>query len=139
MEHTSYLGSEMVEKKHKKPKFRRQEWFRGKKLGEKWRKPRGLDSKMRLGRKGKPTVPSIGYKSPRKVRGLHPSGLAEVIVSSPKGLEKVDPAKQVARIASSVGRKKRDIIIKRAQELKIKVLNPRGVKIEVEHAEKAGS
>lgn len=139
MGHTSYLRGERVEKKRKKPKFRRQEWFRFKRLGEKWRKPRGLDSKMRLGRSGKPTVPSIGYKLPKKVRGLHPSGLAEVIVSSPNDLEKVDPTKQAARIASSVGAKKREIITKRAQELKIKVLNPRGVKIEVEHAEKAGS
>jgi len=134
-----YPRSEIVKEKRKKPKFRRQEWFRGKKLGEKWRKPRGLDSKMRLSRKGKPPVPSIGYKSPKKVRGLHPSGLAEVIVSRPNDLEKMNPVKQAARIASSVGRKKRGLIIKRAQELEIKVLNPRGVKIEVEHAEKAGS
>ncbi|MCD6106274.1 MAG: 50S ribosomal protein L32e, partial [Thermoplasmata archaeon] len=31
----------------KRPEFRRQEWFRYKRLGEKWRRPRGLHSKMR--------------------------------------------------------------------------------------------
>jgi large subunit ribosomal protein L32e len=122
-----------------KPKFRRQEWFQVKRLGEKWRKPRGLDSKMRLCKKGKPAMPSIGYRSPKEVRGLHPSGLVEVMVRNPKELEKIDPKRHVARIASAVGRRKRSAIIKRAQELKIKVVNPRGVKVETEHAEKASS
>jgi len=126
-------------KKKSKPKFRRQEWFQAKRLGEKWRQPRGLDSKMRLCRKGKPAMPSIGYKSPKEIRGLHPSGLAEVMVRNPKELEKIDPKKYVARIASAVGRRKRDAIIKRAQELKIRVVNPRGVKVETEHAKKASS
>ena len=27
---------------HKRPKFRRQNWFRYKRLGEKWRRPRGI-------------------------------------------------------------------------------------------------
>jgi len=126
-------------KKKRKPKFRRQDWFQAKRLGEKWRQPRGLDSKMRLCRKGKPTMPSIGYKLPKEIRGLHPSGFAEVMVNNPKALEKIDTKKHVVRIASAVGRRKRDAIIKRAQELKIRVVNPRGVKIEVEHAKKAGS
>ena len=110
-----------------------------KRLGEKWRQPRGLDSKMRLCKKGKPAMPSIGYKLPKEIRGLHPSGLAEVMVSNPKALEKIDSKKYVVRIASAVGRRKRDAIIKRAQELKIRVVNPRGVKVETEHAEKTGS
>ena len=41
-------------KKRKRPKFRRQEWFRYKKLGDSWRKPRGLHSKMRKGLKYRP-------------------------------------------------------------------------------------
>jgi large subunit ribosomal protein L32e len=126
-------------KKKSKPKFRRQEWFQAKRLGEKWRQPRGLDSKMRLCRKGKPAMPSIGYKSPKEIRGLHPSGLAEVMVRNPKELEKIDPKKYVARITSAVGRRKRDAVIKRAQELKIRVVNPRGVKVETEHAKKTSS
>jgi large subunit ribosomal protein L32e len=92
-----------------------------------------------MGRKGKPAMPSIGYKLPKGIRGLHPSGLAEMMVSNPKELEKIDPKKYVVRIASAVGRRKRDAIIKRAQELKIRVVNPRGVKVEAEHAKKASS
>ena len=32
----------------KKPDFKRQEWFRYKKLGVKWRKPKGKTSKTRI-------------------------------------------------------------------------------------------
>ena len=33
---------------HKRPSFKRQNWFRYKRLGEKWRRPRGIHSKMRF-------------------------------------------------------------------------------------------
>ena len=32
---------------NKRPKFKRQNWFRYKRLGDKWRRPRGIHSKMR--------------------------------------------------------------------------------------------
>jgi len=120
------------------PKFRRQEWFRFKRLGEKWRRPRGRDSKMRLRIKGKGSLVSVGYRVPKAVRGLHPSGLAEVVVKNLSELEKIDASKQAVRIASCVGRKKREQILKRAKELKIKVLNPGVKKDETGHEEKTG-
>lgn len=110
-------------KKHK-PMFRRQEWFRFVRLGEKWRRPRGKDSKMRLGMKGKPAMPSIGYRSPKQARGIHPCGLKEVRIENVGELEKVDAGKQAIRIASRVGRREREKILARASELGIKVLNP---------------
>jgi len=115
------------------PKFRRQEWFRFTKLGEKWRKPRGGDSKMRLGIRGKPAVVSVGYRSPRSVRGIHPSGLGEILVHGPRDLEGLDAGKQAIRIASGVGGRKREKILARAKELGIKVLNPGGEKRGAEH------
>jgi large subunit ribosomal protein L32e len=111
-------------RKKRMPKFRRQEWFRFKRLGEKWRIPRGKDSKMRVRKSGKPAMPSVGYKSSKLTRGLHPSGLAEVMVNSPRDVELVNPSRQVVRIASSVGKVKREKILARAKELKIRVLNP---------------
>ncbi|MDI6819366.1 MAG: 50S ribosomal protein L32e [Candidatus Hodarchaeaceae archaeon] len=130
------MRKSIEEKKRRMPKFRRQEWFRFKKLGEKWRRPRGRDSKMRLGRKGKPAVASVGYRLPRSTRGLHPSGLTEVIINNPKDVERVSPSKQAIRIASGVGRHKRERILARAKELGIRVLNPGGERYEAEHAEK---
>ncbi|KPU63213.1 50S ribosomal protein L32 [Thermococcus sp. EP1] len=113
--------------KRKKPKFLRQEWWRFPKFKNdpKWRRPKGTDSKMRVKLKGKARSPSIGWSSPKAVRGLHPSGYEEVLVHNVKELESVDPTRQAARIASTVGKKKRIMIIERAKELGIKVLNAR--------------
>jgi large subunit ribosomal protein L32e len=69
-----------------KPKFRRQEWFRYKKLGTKWRKARGKTSKTRRYEGRKPAMPTVGYRTPRKTRGLHPSGYQDVLISNPKEL-----------------------------------------------------
>lgn len=115
-----------AEIKKRKPKFRRQEWFRYKRLGKKWRRPKGLHSKMRRHFKYRPNVVSIGYRSPKKARGLHPSGFEEVLVHNIKELEKVNPKKQAVRIAHSVGFRKREAIIEKADEIGIRVLN-RGV------------
>ncbi len=125
-------------RKKRTPKFRRQEWFRFTKLGEKWRKPRGSDSKMRLGIRGKPAVVSIGYRSPRSTRGVHPSELIEFLVHCPRDLEGLDTDKQAVRIASGVGGRKREHILARAKELGIRVLNPGGTKREVKHTTQAG-
>ena len=109
--------------KQKRPKFRRQEWHRHKRLGTSWRRPKGLQSSMRKQLKGRPAIVKIGYRSPAAVRGLHPSGLEDVLVHNVKELEKLDPQTQGARIASTVSRRKRIEIVKRAQELGIRILN----------------
>lgn len=107
----------------RKPKFKRQEWFRYKKLGEKWRKPKGKTSKTRRYEKGKPAMPSVGYGSPRETRGLHPSGYEDVLVCNIKELENLDPNTQAGRISSTVGKRKKEHMVERAKELGIKILN----------------
>ena len=108
----------------KRPKFRRQEWFRYKRLGDSWRKPRGKHSKMREHKGYRPPVVDSGYRGPRKVRGLHPSGFREVLVHNPSELDRVNPEREAIRIASRVGMRKRIAIEKKAEELGIRVLNP---------------
>ncbi len=81
---------------------------------------------MRLQIKGKPPLVSIGYRSPKSERDLHPCGLKEVLVHNLKELEKVDPSTQAIRISSTVGKRLKTQILKVAQERKIKVLNPGG-------------
>ena len=107
----------------RKPKFRRQEWFRYKKLGTKWRKARGKTSKTRRYEGRKPAMPTVGYRTPRKTRGLHPSGYQDVLISNPKELEGLDPENQAARISSTIGDRKRELILARAKELGVKILN----------------
>ncbi|MCL1978868.1 MAG: 50S ribosomal protein L32e, partial [Methanomassiliicoccaceae archaeon] len=58
----------------RRPAFKRQEWFRYSKLGEKWRKPKGIHSKMKRRLKRRPPMVDIGFRGPASVRGLHPSG-----------------------------------------------------------------
>ena len=114
---------------HKRPNFRRQNWFRYKRLGQKWRRPRGIHSKMRRHFKYRIPVVQAGFRGPASVRGLHPSGFEEVLVYNPKNLEDVDPKAQAIRISSKVGDKKREMIIQKADELKIRVLNRRDLLI----------
>jgi len=114
--------------KRKKPKFRRQESWRYKRVKENWRKPLGIDSKMRKKVKGWPPSPEAGYRSPKEIRGLHPSGYEEILVQRVDDLSKVDPQRQAIRIAHRVGSKKRVEISARAEERGIHILNPRGRK-----------
>ncbi len=110
--------------KSKRPKFRRQESWRYKRVSQVWRKPDGIDSKMRRHVKGWPRSVEIGYRGPRKARGLHPSGYEEFLVRNVDDLAKVDPKSQAVRIAHTVGLKKRAEISLRAGERHIYVLNP---------------
>ena len=107
----------------RRPEFLRQEWFRYAKLGRKWRKPRGMHSKMRRHYKYRPTIVSIGFRGPALVRGLASSGFQEVLVYNPSNLDIIDPKTQAARIGGTVGGRKRATIIEKADQLKIRVLN----------------
>jgi len=109
--------------RNKKPAFLRQESWRDTKFSESWRRPRGLDNKVRQKVKGWPASPSTGYKGPNVARGLHPSGYREVIVCNVEAVTVVDPNTQAIRIAQTVGKRKRALIIAEAEKLQIKVLN----------------
>jgi len=110
--------------KAKKPRFRRQESWRYMRVSQVWRKPDGIDSKMRIRKKGWPKIVEVGYRGPRKARGLHPSGYREVLVRNVDDLAKIDPKVQAVRIAHTVGMKKRAEISLRAGERHIHILNP---------------
>jgi len=110
--------------KDKKPKFRRHESWRYKRLREKWRKPRGIDNKMRLKAKGWPKSVNVGYGGPKIARGLHPSGYEEVLIHTPDEVAEMDPKTQAIRIAHTVGTRKRIQISSLAREKEIHILNP---------------
>ena len=109
--------------KKRTPDFLREEWFRYKRVSKNWRKPDGITSKMRKNLKYRPSLVRVGFRGPKEVRGLHPSGFEEVIVFNVLDLETVNPKKQAVRIGGTVGTKKRLDIMKKAEELKIRVLN----------------
>jgi large subunit ribosomal protein L32e len=108
----------------RRPKFVRQESWRYGRLAETWRKPKGKDNKMRRQLSGAPRLVKIGYRSPRKARGLHPSGYTDNIVFNANNLASLDPSKDAARIAHAIGQRKRLLILAEARIKGIKVLNP---------------
>jgi len=107
----------------KKPKFLRQGSKYLVRIKKKWRKPRGRDSKLRQKEKSKGAWVNIGYRSPKKLRGLHPSGFKEMLIQNLNDVQKIDSKKQAGRIAHTIGKRKRQLILEKAKEMNIKILN----------------
>lgn len=109
--------------KDKKPTFVRQDSHKKGRIKPNWRKPKGLQSKMRLQKKGYRRIVKIGWKSPSMVRGLSREGFREVLVNNVNEIKKLDAKTEIAIIAAKVGMKKRVDMLKAAIEAKIKVEN----------------
>jgi len=124
--------------KANKPRFQGQEVWRYKRIRDRWRRPRGVDSKMRMNTKGWPKMVNVGYGGPKTARCLHPSVYSEVLVRNLSQIDGLDPTKQAIRIAHTVGGKKRREIITRAKEKRLHVFNPHELKLAKEEVEKTG-
>ena len=112
-----------ADQRKKQPKFRRQEWFRYRRLSKTgYRKPKGKDSKMRKNLKYRSPMARVGYGKVTTARGLHPSGFQEVMVHRSDQLDGLDP-----EIGASVGNRKRSRIHERADELGLRILNRRQI------------
>jgi len=110
--------------KGKKPQFKRAACHKFKRLDDNWRRPRGTQGKQRRKYVSKGALAQVGYGSPAAVKGLHPSGYSDVLISSIAELELVDPSYEAIRIAAAIGARKKAIILAKASELGIRVLNP---------------
>ncbi len=117
-----------LEMKRRQPDFVRYESHKVERIGTSWRRPRGYQNKMRRHFAHKPPMVDVGYRSPRIVRDLHPSGFKEVLVCCIQDLEKIDPEKEAARISGKVGKFKRIRMERMAAEKGIRVLNPKYIR-----------
>ncbi|MFH1390698.1 MAG: eL32 family ribosomal protein [Candidatus Diapherotrites archaeon] len=86
----------------------------------KWRFPRGIDVKHEM---CDGYTPKEGFRTPKEIRDIHPSGYREFNVKTIQEINNV-PDKHAIRVASGLGRKKKLAIVDKAIEKGIKVLNP---------------
>ncbi|MDX1797219.1 MAG: 50S ribosomal protein L32e [Candidatus Lokiarchaeia archaeon] len=107
----------------KRPSFRRVESWRYKRVSDSWRKARGIDSNTRKKKKSGIKSATVGYRNPKKVRGLHPSGYKEVRVTTIQDLKNLNKNQHAIKISSKLGSKKRVALIDYCQRRGFKILN----------------
>ena len=121
-------------KKKQKPLFRAQNSWRFKRVDSRWRRPRGIDSKMREKLKGHPKLVNIGYRSSKILRDKYYSEkkglLDEFIVSNMADLDLVLPHKHVVRIDGNLGQRKKEKLFQEAISWGLTVINPMRVREE---------
>jgi large subunit ribosomal protein L32e len=95
--------------KKRTKKFIRHQSDRYNKLKRNWRKPKGIDNRVRRKFKGMYLMPSIGYGSAKATRHMMPSGFRKVLVHNVKELEvlMMQNKKFCAEIAHGVSAKNR--------------------------------
>jgi len=102
--------------KAKKPHFVRQDAHKLKKLPDHWRKPRGLQSKMRLHKKSYRRTVETGWGSPVEVKGTNKEGKKIIIVRNMKQLDLINSKTESVILSSSLGTQKRLVLLKKAKE-----------------------
>nr|AHI62785.1 ribosomal protein L32 [Cerebratulus lacteus] len=112
--------------KKRTKKFIRHQSDRYDKIKSSWRKPKGIDNRVRRRFKGQYLMPNIGYGTAKKTRHVCPDGFKKFLVHNVRELEVLMMQNKTfsAEIAHNVSSKKRKTIVERAQQLAIKVTNP---------------
>ncbi len=108
------------------PKFQVRNYGPIKRVKNRWRKPRGIDSKARVKKNFAGAEPTIGYGNPEELRGIRASGKRAVLVSNMNELNAIIGNKSdniEITLASALSRKKRIAMVKVAQQNKINVTN----------------
>lgn len=109
----------------RKAKFVQQHADRYGRVPEKWRAPRGIDSVVRRRFRDRTNTVKIGYGTNKKHRHVLASGFKRFLINNVKELEMLMMNNRVyaAEVAHSVSVKTRRVILERAAQLNIKVLN----------------
>lgn len=117
-------------------KFKRHQSDTKIRVPESWRRPKGIDSRVRRKWRGKVSMPNIGYGSNKKTRHMLPNGLYKFLVHNVDELDILMMQNRVycAEISHNVSSRKRIAILDRAAQLDIKVTN-HGARVKVEETE----
>jgi len=113
-----------IVKKHRK-RFHRHQSDTFKCVDPSWRKPKGIDNRVRRRFKGQIVMPSIGYGSNKKTRHMMPSGHKAFVVQNTRDLDLLlmHNKTYAAEIGHAVSSRKRVDIVARAKQLGVKVTN----------------
>mmetsp|Transcript_4512 Transcript_4512/g.13674 ORF Transcript_4512/g.13674 Transcript_4512/m.13674 type:complete len:134 (+) Transcript_4512:58-459(+) len=110
----------------KKPNgFTRYQSDTAKRVSTSWRRPKGIDSRLRRKFKGLPYMPNVGYGTAKKARHVLPNGFLKFVVKNVKDLDLLlmHNRKYCAEIAHNVSALKRKAIVERAAQLNVCVVN----------------
>ncbi|KAF3668594.1 60S ribosomal protein L32 [Capsicum annuum] len=90
-----------------------------------WRRPKGIDSRVRRKFKGCVLMPNIGYGSDKKIRHYLPNGFKKFVVHNASELEVLMMHNRTycAEIAHNVSTRKRKEIVERAAQLDVVITN----------------
>ena len=122
--------------KARKPVFLAQDTHKKKRIRQRWRRPRGLQSKIRLNKRGYRRGVSSGWRSPRQVRGLSPEGLVPIRVETIAQLETIDPKTQGAIVSGRVSIRTKKALYDAAAQRSITVLNRDAATFEERYVQK---
>ncbi|CAA0823690.1 60S ribosomal protein L32-1 [Striga hermonthica] len=117
------LDKKIIKKRVKK--FKRPQSDRFVSVKPNWRRPKGIDSRVRRKFKGSTLMPNIGYGSDKKTRHYLPNGFKKFLVHNVKELELLLMHNRTycAEIAHNISTKKRKEIVERAAQLDVVVTN----------------
>ncbi|KIO20947.1 hypothetical protein M407DRAFT_245650 [Tulasnella calospora MUT 4182] len=106
--------------------FRRHQYDRWDRVPESWRKPRGIDNRVRRRFKGSAPMPKVGYGSDKRTKFVMPNGLRKLRVTNVNDVDVLlmHNKSYAVEIARTVGGRKRVAILERAKALGLKVTNP---------------
>merc|ERR1712039_534693 len=101
-----------------------------------WRRPRGIDSRFRRQFRGCGKMPKIGYKQDVETRFKQKNGLFTYTLRNPKDLDMLMMHNKVycCVIAKTISAKTRKEVIKRADQLNIRIMN-RQARVSTEECE----
>ncbi|KHN82046.1 60S ribosomal protein L32 [Toxocara canis] len=113
-----------IVKKHTR-RFTRHESDRYHRLRPNWRKPKGIDNRVRRRFKGQRRMPKVGYGNAKVTRHMLPNGYRKVLIRNVKDLEMLlmQNKRYAGEVAHNVSSRKRKDIVERAQQLNIKLTN----------------
>ena len=119
---TAYKKSIVKKKTNRFARFQSDRFHR---VQESWRKPRGIDNRVRRRFRGSKLMPKIGYGSDKTTRFQLQNGLYPFVVKSAKDIDMLlmHNEKFAAVIAHNLNARSRKAVVERAAQLGVKVVN----------------